>query len=81
MLYGFALAYGFGYGVHGAVEASATADIFQGPHLGTILGAIHNLRFYHSLMKAVREAIRERRFGEFRSAFYEDYRQTGPDPQ
>ncbi len=40
MLYGYALAYGFGYGVHGAVEASATADIFQGPHLGMILGAL-----------------------------------------
>jgi MFS family permease len=40
LLYGYALAYGLGYGVHGAVEASATADIFHGPHLGAILGAL-----------------------------------------
>jgi MFS family permease len=40
LLYGYALAYGFGYGVHGAVEASATADIFRGPHLGAILGTL-----------------------------------------
>jgi MFS family permease len=38
LLYGYALAYGLGYSVHGTVEAAATADLFHGPHLGTILG-------------------------------------------
>src|SRR2546428_2186563 len=38
--YGYALAYGLGFGVHGAVETAATADIFHGPHLGTILGVL-----------------------------------------
>jgi len=38
--YGYALAYGLGFGVHGAVETTATADIFHGPHLGTILGVL-----------------------------------------
>jgi MFS family permease len=40
MFYASILALGVGYGVHGAVEASATADLFHGPHLGTILGAL-----------------------------------------
>lgn len=40
LLYGATLAYGIGYGVHGTVEAAATADLFHGPHLGTILGAL-----------------------------------------
>ena len=31
---------GVGYGVHGAVEVSSVADLFQGPHLGAILGAL-----------------------------------------
>ena len=34
------MAYGLGFGVHGAVESTATADIFHGPHLGAILGAL-----------------------------------------
>jgi MFS family permease len=38
--YGYAVAYGLGFGVHGAVESTATADIFHGPHLGAILGAL-----------------------------------------
>jgi len=38
--YGYAVAYGLGFGVHGAVESTAVADIFHGPHLGTILGAL-----------------------------------------
>jgi queuine tRNA-ribosyltransferase len=41
--------------------------------LGTILGAIHNLRFYHSLTADVRAAILGGRFPEFRTAFYADY--------
>ena len=40
LLYGYAVAYGLGFGVHGAVESTATADIFHGPHLGAILGAL-----------------------------------------
>jgi MFS family permease len=40
LLYGYALGLGLGYGVHGAVESTATADIFHGPHLGAILGVL-----------------------------------------
>jgi MFS family permease len=40
LLYGYVLAFGIGYAVHGAVEAAAAADLFYGPHLGTILGAL-----------------------------------------
>ena len=40
LLYAFSLTYGAGFGVHGAIESTATADIFHGPHLGTILGAL-----------------------------------------
>jgi queuine tRNA-ribosyltransferase len=47
--------------------------------LATILGAIHNLRFYHSLMADVRRAILEGRFAEFRSAFYSDYGHTASE--
>ena len=39
-LYALILLLGIGYGVHGAVEASSVADLFQGPHLGAILGAL-----------------------------------------
>jgi MFS family permease len=38
--YGYAVAYGLGAGVHGAVEITAIADIFHGPHLGAILGVL-----------------------------------------
>lgn len=40
MLYASILVLGLGFGVHGAVEASSIADLFHGPHLGTILGAV-----------------------------------------
>jgi MFS family permease len=40
LLYGYALAFGLGYGVYGTVYAAATADLFFGPSLGTILGAL-----------------------------------------
>jgi MFS family permease len=40
LLYGYALAFGLGYGVYGSVYAAATADLFFGPHLGAILGAL-----------------------------------------
>ena len=39
-LYVLILLLGIGYGVHGAVEASSVADLFQGPNLGAILGAL-----------------------------------------
>jgi queuine tRNA-ribosyltransferase len=41
--------------------------------LGTILGAIHNLRFYQALMEEVRRAIREGRFARFKRDFLADY--------
>jgi MFS family permease len=40
LIYGYALAFGLGYGVYGSVYAAATADLFFGPYLGTILGAL-----------------------------------------
>ena len=40
MLYASILILGMGYGVYGAIEASSIADVFQGPHLGAILGAL-----------------------------------------
>lgn len=40
LLYAFSLLYGVGSGVHGAIESTATADIFHGPHLGAILGVL-----------------------------------------
>jgi MFS family permease len=40
LLYGYALGLGLGFGVHGAIESTATADIFHGPHLGTIFGVL-----------------------------------------
>jgi nitrate/nitrite transporter NarK len=40
LLYGYAVTYGLGFAVHGAVESTATADIFHGPHLGAILGTL-----------------------------------------
>jgi MFS family permease len=38
LLYGYAIAYGVGHGAYGATEAAATADLFYGARLGTILG-------------------------------------------
>lgn len=39
-LYGYALGFGLGYGVHGSVQAAATADLFPARHLGAILGLL-----------------------------------------
>jgi MFS family permease len=39
-LYLFVLMYGLGYGALGPVYAAATADLFPGRHLGTILGVL-----------------------------------------
>jgi queuine tRNA-ribosyltransferase len=41
--------------------------------LGTILGAIHNVRFYQSLMEEVRRSIREARFARFKRDFLACY--------
>jgi len=41
--------------------------------LGTVLGAIHNVRFYLKLMRDMREAIVEKRFERFCSDFLADY--------
>ena len=38
LLYGYAIAYGVGQAAHGTSEAAATADLFYGAQLGTILG-------------------------------------------
>jgi MFS family permease len=40
LLYGYALTYGLGNGVFASVYAAATADLFLGPSLGTILGVL-----------------------------------------
>ena len=40
LLYGFVLMFGLGHGVHGSVQAAATADLFPARHLGTILGLL-----------------------------------------
>ena len=40
LLYGYALTYGVGNGVFASAYAAATADLFLGPSLGTILGVL-----------------------------------------
>jgi MFS family permease len=40
LLYGYALTFGFGNGVFASAYAAATADLFFGPYLGTILGLL-----------------------------------------
>ena len=40
LLYGYALTFGVGNGVFASAYAGATADLFLGPHLGTILGLL-----------------------------------------
>ena len=49
--------------------------------LGTILGAIHNVRFYERLMADMRPAIVAGEFGEWKRAFYADYGTPGADPE
>jgi queuine tRNA-ribosyltransferase len=41
--------------------------------LGTILGAIHNVRFYQALMEEVRRSIRAGRFARFKRDFLASY--------
>lgn len=48
--------------------------VMQDEILGLRLLTLHNLHFYLSLMRQVREAIAEGRFGEFRSDFVARYR-------
>ncbi len=45
--------------------------------LGTILGALHNLRFYARLMTRAREAILGGRYGDFKGAFLRDHAGAG----
>jgi MFS family permease len=40
LLYGYALTFGLGNGVFASAYAAATADLFFGPYLGTILGLL-----------------------------------------
>jgi MFS family permease len=40
MLYAYAVLYGLGYGAHAPVNASLQADMFRGPHFGSIHGFI-----------------------------------------
>jgi queuine tRNA-ribosyltransferase len=41
--------------------------------LGTILGAIHNVHFYQTLMREIREAIVAKRFAAYRDDFLSSY--------
>jgi len=45
--------------------------------LGTILGAIHNVRFYERLMADMRTAIVAGGFGDWKREFYADYGEPG----
>jgi len=45
--------------------------------LGTILGAIHNVTFYVSLMAEMRDAVLRGEFGAFKTSFYADYGRPG----
>jgi queuine tRNA-ribosyltransferase len=45
--------------------------------LGTILGALHNLRFYQRLMQRAREAILDARYSGFKHAFLREYEGAG----
>ncbi len=40
LLYGYAIGFGLGYGMHSTVQAAATADLFPAHHLGMILGVL-----------------------------------------
>lgn len=42
--------------------------------LGSRLNTIHNLHYYQKLMRAIRQAIEEERFGEFREEFLTNYK-------
>jgi queuine tRNA-ribosyltransferase len=46
--------------------------------LGTILGAIHNVRFYQRLMADMRAAIVANRFSDWKGEFYREYGAPGP---
>ena len=50
-----------------------------GEILAARLGTIHNLHFYLSLMRTMREAIEERRFDAFARAFYRSRAREAPD--
>ena len=40
LLYAYTAAFGLGYGVHSVTEAATVGDIFPGPHMGAVLGAL-----------------------------------------
>jgi queuine tRNA-ribosyltransferase len=46
--------------------------------LGTILGAIHNVRFYQRLMARARQAILEGRYLDFKREFLAEHQRSGP---
>ncbi len=45
----------------------------RGEMLGATLASIHNVRFYQRLMQRIRDAISERDYGRFASAFLDSY--------
>jgi queuine tRNA-ribosyltransferase len=47
--------------------------------LGPILLTLHNLRFYHKMMRGAREAILQGRYETFREQFYSRYREHRED--
>lgn len=52
----------------------------SGEMLGGRLNTIHNVHFYVNMMRQMRVAIQEKRFDEFRRAFYKSY-STGNDKE
>lgn len=55
--------------------------VTQGEILGLRLVTLHNLHFYLSLMRKIREALAEGRFGEFREQFVSRYRVAADGPE
>ena len=47
--------------------------------LSAVLNTIHNLHYYHSLMAAMRDAIRRDAFADFRQRFLESYPPSLPE--
>ncbi|MBA2663217.1 MAG: tRNA guanosine(34) transglycosylase Tgt [Bradymonadaceae bacterium] len=41
--------------------------------LGSVLATMHNITFYQDLMRAIRQAIEEKRFDSFRRGFLDEY--------
>jgi queuine tRNA-ribosyltransferase len=47
--------------------------------LGARLNTLHNLHYYQALMRRMREALRERRWGQFMAAFRQEILSDAPD--